>query len=138
MSHLQYTNYEGVGETNNKLYSYSQAVRVSETIKCSGQGGWDFRGDLDAGDLKGQIDLAFKNVERNLQAAGAKGWENVYSVRSYHTSLSASFDLMVEQFHKWMPGHQPTWTCIGVSELGIPGMIVEIEVEAHVPTGSNV
>ncbi|RSL94825.1 hypothetical protein CEP52_012413 [Fusarium oligoseptatum] len=97
MSTLNYFNYEGVGKTNNKLYSYSQAVRVGNIIKCSGQGGWDAEGNIDKDDLKGQIDLAFKN-----------------------------------EFRKWMPGHQPTWTCVGVTELGIPGMIVEIEVEAYV------
>ncbi|RSL76233.1 hypothetical protein CEP51_010147 [Fusarium floridanum] len=132
MSTLNYFNYEGVGKTNNKLYSYSQAVRVGNIIKCSGQGGWDAEGNIDKDDLKGQIDLAFKNVEKNLKDAGAKGWEDVYSVKSFHISLSGSFDLMVEEFRKWMPGHQPTWTCVGVTELGIPGMIVEIEVEAYV------
>ncbi|KAH7007369.1 Endoribonuclease L-PSP/chorismate mutase-like protein [Ilyonectria destructans] len=132
MSGLQYSNYEGVGVTNNRLYSYSQAVRVGNVVKCSGQGGWDNEGNIDDQDLKGQIDLAFKNVEKNLKAAGAKGWSDVYSVKSFHISLSSSFDLMVEEFRKWMPNHQPTWTCVGVTELGIPGMIVEIEVEAVV------
>ncbi|KAH6974233.1 Endoribonuclease L-PSP/chorismate mutase-like protein [Ilyonectria sp. MPI-CAGE-AT-0026] len=132
MSGLQYSNYDGVGVTNNRLYSYSQAVCVGNVIKCSGQGGWDNEGNIDDQDLKGQIDLAFKNVEKNLKAAGAKGWSDVYSVKSFHISLSSSFDLMVEEFRKWMPNHQPTWTCVGVTELGIPGMIVEIEVEAVV------
>lgn len=132
MSTLNYFNYEGVGKTNNKLYSYSQAVRVGNIIKCSGQGGWDAEGNIDKDDLKGQIDLAFKNVEKNLKDAGAKGWADVYSVKSFHISLSGSFDLMVEEFRKWMPDHQPTWTCVGVTELGIPGMIVEIEVEAYI------
>ncbi|KAH8666185.1 Endoribonuclease L-PSP/chorismate mutase-like protein [Ilyonectria robusta] len=118
MSGLHYSNYEGVGITNNRLYSYSQAVRVGNVVKCSGQGG--------------QIELAFKNVEKNLKAAGAKGWSDVYSVKSFHISLSSSFDLMVEAFRMWMPNHQPTWTCVGVTELGISGMIVEIEVEAVV------
>lgn len=130
MSQLKYFNYSGVGTNNNKNYSYSQAVRVGNTIKCSGQGGWDNKGNIDPKDLRTQIDLAFRNVEKNLKDAGATGWADVYSVRSYHISLTDSFDLMVEHFRQWMPNHQPTWTCVGVTELGIPGMIVEIEVEA--------
>lgn len=130
MASQVYSNYEGVGATNSNLYSYSQAVRIGNTIKCSGQGGWDDAGNIDSTNLEGQLDLAFKNVEKNLKAAGARGWEDVYSVRSYHISLSGSFDLMVERFRKWIPSHKPTWTCVGVTELGIPGMIVEIEVEA--------
>ncbi|VUC36378.1 unnamed protein product [Clonostachys rosea] len=131
MSELKYFNYEGVGATNNRLYSYSQSVRVGNVVKCSGQGGWDKDGNIDETDLQKQIDLAFQNVEKNLKDSGLRGWPDVYAVRSYHISLSGSFDLMVEQFRKWMPGHQPTWTCVGVTELGIPGMIVEIEVEAY-------
>lgn len=130
MSSLKYYNYPGVGEVNNREYSYSQSVRVGNIIKCSGQGGWDDNGNIDADDLTGQIAKAFQNVEKNLQNAGLGGWENVHSVRSYHISLEQSFDLMVEQFKKVMPHHQPIWTCVGVRELGIPGMVVEIEVEA--------
>ncbi|GAQ11628.1 rutC family protein YjgH [Aspergillus lentulus] len=130
MSSLQYYNYPGVGEANNRDYSYSQAVRIGDIVKCSGQGGWDDSGNIDGNDLPGQIVKAFQNVEKNLRNAGLRGWEDVYSVRSYHISLEKSFDLMVEQLKKAMPCHQPIWTCVGVRELGIPGMIVEIEVEA--------
>jgi enamine deaminase RidA (YjgF/YER057c/UK114 family) len=132
MSSQKYSNYEGVGARNSELYSYSQAVEVGTVIKCSGQGGWEDDGSIDQEDLEGQIELAFQNVEKNLRTAGARGWEDVYAVRSYHISLSSSFDLMVNQFEKWMPSHKPIWTCVGVTELGIPGMIVEIEVEAIV------
>lgn len=130
MSSLQYYNYPGVGKVNNREYSYSQAVRIGDIVKCSGQGGWDNSGNMDENDLPGQILKAFQNVEKNLRDAGLRGWEDVYSVRSYHISLEKSFDLMVEQFKKAMPRHQPIWTCVGVRELGIPGMTVEIEVEA--------
>lgn len=132
MSNQQYFNYPGVGVTNNREYSYSQAVKVGNIVKCSGQGGWDANGNIDKSDLPGQIELAFQNVEKNLKDAGLKGWENVYSVRSYHISVADSFELVVEQLRKWMPTHQPTWTCLGVTELGLPGMLFEIEVEAIV------
>lgn len=38
MSHLRYYNYPGVGEQNNKAFSYSQAVRIGDRIECAGQG----------------------------------------------------------------------------------------------------
>jgi enamine deaminase RidA (YjgF/YER057c/UK114 family) len=133
MSDLTYYNYPGVGVTNNKTYSYSQAVRIGNIIKCSGQGGWDSDGEIRTQDVAAQIEKAFKNVETNLRDAGLSGWDDVFAVRSYHISLSQSFDTMVQQFRKAMPGHQPVWTCVGVTELGIPGMLVEIEVEARVP-----
>lgn len=38
MAHLQYYSYAGVGASNRERFSYSQAVRVGDTIQCSGQG----------------------------------------------------------------------------------------------------
>jgi enamine deaminase RidA (YjgF/YER057c/UK114 family) len=38
MAHLQYFNYAGYGETAKENYHYSQAVRVGDSIHCSGQG----------------------------------------------------------------------------------------------------
>lgn len=40
---------------------------------------------------------------------------------------------MVRNFHKYCPGHEPIWTCVGVTRLGEDDMRVEIEVVAHVP-----
>lgn len=44
---------------------------------------------------------------------------------------------MVRNFKKWMPDHQPLWTCVGVSRLGLDDMRVEIEVVAHDPEGAT-
>ncbi|KAM0322854.1 hypothetical protein ACHAQA_009195 [Verticillium albo-atrum] len=130
MSQLQYFSYEGFGTRSRRETHYSQAVRVGNTIKCSGQGGWDDEGTLDVNDTAGQIQRAFANVEKNLRDAGARGWEDVYLVRSYHTSMVDQFPLTVEALRKWTPNHQPTWTCLGVATLAVPAMVVEIEVEA--------
>lgn len=99
-------------------------------MKCAGQGGWTTTGDLDATDTKKQVDLAFENVDRVLQAAGLRGWEDVYLIRSYHVDMEASFDYVVEKLKKRIPGHRPVWTCIAVPRLAFPAMLVEIEVEA--------
>ena len=40
MAHLQYFNYAGYGETAKENYHYSQAVRVGDSVHCSGQGGY--------------------------------------------------------------------------------------------------
>lgn len=37
-----------------------------------------------------------------------------------------------------MPDHQPVWTEVGVKELGLPTMNIEIEVEAYDPEGAAV
>jgi enamine deaminase RidA (YjgF/YER057c/UK114 family) len=47
----------------NVLESYSQAVRIGNTIKTSGQGGWDESGNVHP-DVEQQVAVAFQNVEK--------------------------------------------------------------------------
>lgn len=97
-------------------------------------GGWDpATGEIDR-EINAQIDRAFANVELNLRDAGGKGWEQVFRVNSYHVPLNnEAMEAMVRNFRKYMPGHEPLWTCVGVSRLGEDDMRVEIEVVAHDP-----
>ncbi|KAL1596528.1 hypothetical protein SLS60_009175 [Paraconiothyrium brasiliense] len=134
MSHLQYSAYKGVGERNLERYGYQQAVRVGDRIECSGQGGWDPQTGEIYREINKQIEQAFANVDLNLRDAGGKGWEQVFRVNSYHVPLNnEALEAMVAGFKKWMPGHSPIWTCVGVQRLGEDDMRVEIEVVAHDP-----
>lgn len=152
MSHLQYHNYEGIGEKFQQDYWYSQAVRVGDRIEGAGQGktalclarsgtelttlfhigGWDPKTGAIPADTVSQIDQAFRNVDLNLKQAGGKGWEQVFRVTSYHVPMDGeALGAMVRNFKQWMPNHQPIWTCLGVSALAQEAMKIEIEVVAH-------
>ncbi|OGM44723.1 L-PSP endoribonuclease family protein [Aspergillus bombycis] len=134
MSHLPYYNYPGVGERNRQTFKYSQAVRISDRIECSGQGGWDPNTGEFYKEINAQIDQAFANVDLALRTAGGKGWSQVYRVNSYHVPINnEALEAMVRNFRKWMPDHEPLWTCVGVTRLGEDDMRVEIEVVAHDP-----
>jgi enamine deaminase RidA (YjgF/YER057c/UK114 family) len=153
MAHLQFYNYEGVGVKNQQDYWYSQAVRIGDRIECAGQGalvvlilykymglrnfmtgGWDPKSGEIPQEINAEIDQAFENVELNLKHAGGKGWDQVFRVNSYHVPMdNEALGAMVRNFKKWMPGHQPIWTCVGVPNLAQDNMHVEIEVVAHVP-----
>lgn len=86
-------------------------------------------------DINEQIDQAFKNVDLTIKTAGGKGWSQVYRVNSYHLPLNdEALQAMARNFKKWMPDHQPIWTAVGVTRLGMDDMRVEIEVAAHVPS----
>ncbi|KAM0330609.1 hypothetical protein ACHAQA_003558 [Verticillium albo-atrum] len=138
MSHLKYYAYDGVGVTNKKKFLYSQAVRLGDRIECAGQGGWHENGEFEK-EINAQIDLAFANVEKNLKDAGGKGWSQVFRVNSYHVPINdEALAAMVRNFAKWMPDHQPIWTCVGVPRLGEDDMRVEIEVVAHDPEGAKI
>lgn len=101
-------------------------------------GGWDpVTGEFEK-EINAQIDLAFANVERCLKDAGGKGWSQVYRVNSYHVPINdEALSAMVRNFKKYMPDHQPIWTCVGVTRLGEDDMRVEIEVVAHDPEGAK-
>ncbi|CAE6437690.1 unnamed protein product [Rhizoctonia solani] len=135
MSSLQYNDYEGAGQAIGNLCHYSQTVIIGDIVKASGQGGWDANGKTDSNDARGQVDLAFENVEKALCAAGLRGWEDVYSIRSYHCPIDETFNYTVEKLKERIPGHRPIWTAVGVARLAFPEMKIEIEVEAY--RGSN-
>jgi enamine deaminase RidA (YjgF/YER057c/UK114 family) len=100
-------------------------------IKCSGQGGWDpTTGALDANNSDEQIAIAMKNVDLVLKAAGLRGWEDVYHLRSYHTDIRSSWDPLVKALKERIPGHRPCWTAVAVPHLAFPQMLIELEVEA--------
>jgi enamine deaminase RidA (YjgF/YER057c/UK114 family) len=44
---------------------------------------------------------------------------------------------MIKNFKKWMPDHEPLWTCIGVPALHEVAMLVAIEVWAYDPKGTE-
>ncbi|KAH2863167.1 hypothetical protein KXW36_005877 [Aspergillus fumigatus] len=127
-------NYDGVGKAKQAQFKYSQAVRVGDRIECAGQGGWNPSTGTIPRDINAQIDQAFANVDLNLRNAGGAGWSQVYRVNSYHVPINdEALEAMVRNFRKWVPGHEPIWTCVGVTRLGEDDMRVEIEVVAHVP-----
>lgn len=124
-----YSNYETKNE--NQRYHYSRAVRIGPLIKCAGQGGWNLDGSI-PNDANKQISIAFQNVDRAVKSAGGRGWEDVISVRSYHLDIHGQLSSFVDHLKKYLPNHLPIWTCIGVTALGDPEMLVEVEVEAYV------
>ena len=82
-------------------------------------------------DVDTQIDQAFSNVELALKDAGGKGWEQVYRINSYHVPLDdVAKGGMLRNMKKWCPNHQPLFTTIGVVNLAVKEMKVEIEVVA--------
>lgn len=149
MSSQTYVNEKGAGQKHSDLGHYSQAVILGDIVKCSGQGGWDSEGNLEGYDERAQIDNAFDNVDRVLQAAGLRGWEDVrndqlaipskrhtdiktqvYCLRSYQLNIGEHWSYLVEKLRKRIPDHRPIWTALSVPSLAFKPMTVELEVEA--------
>lgn len=135
MSSLNFINEDGPGQKLSDTYHYSQVVHIPGTpiVKASGQGGWNEKGALDAGDIEGQVRLAFQNVDNVLRAAGLRGWEDVYLLRTYAVDMDAAFPHLSARLRERIPDHRPLWTALSVPRLATPDMLIEIEVEAYKP-----
>lgn len=66
--------YPGTGQDNTNQYHYSQAVKVGNIIRTSGQGGWDDNGNIvkagkDEKDEKNNKDLEVAKAFENAMTA---------------------------------------------------------------------
>jgi enamine deaminase RidA (YjgF/YER057c/UK114 family) len=79
-----------------------------------------------------QIESCFDNADAALKAAGVKeGLFKAHKIHCWLTDVSHESAMMEIWRRKW-PEHRPTWMTIGTNALCGQGMIVEIQVEAHI------
>jgi enamine deaminase RidA (YjgF/YER057c/UK114 family) len=117
-----------------KRMQFSQAVRAGDTVWVSGQVGMDEKGAVAEG-IENQARLAFQNLKRVLSEAGAS-LADVVELVTFHTSM-----VEIRGFAKvkaeFIPDNFPAWTAIGIKELVMPQLLVEIRATAVVGSGSS-
>jgi enamine deaminase RidA (YjgF/YER057c/UK114 family) len=111
-------------------------MEIDRRVELSGQGGWHpMTLDYPAGvPIETEVARAFDNVAYMLNTIGLN-WSHVAHVNSYHVPeadgrIAGATAEVVRQFRFRMPNHMPIWTCLGVTQLGDPGMRVEIRAIA--------
>jgi len=113
-------------------YRYSPGVIVpagSDLLFVSGQVGRDAEGQVVL-DPERQFVTAFENLRSILEHAGAV-MSNVVEITTYHTSM-ADLALFAEVKARYLDTTPyPAWTGIGVGELALPGLRVEIRATAR-------
>jgi enamine deaminase RidA (YjgF/YER057c/UK114 family) len=108
--------------------SYAPAVRVAETLFCAGQVGRT--ADLQViEDPEQQFVAAWENL-RSVLAAGGCRFEDVVDMTTYHVDMSQHMTVFRDVKNRLFPQGTCAWTCIGVSELAHPGLLVEIKCVA--------
>jgi len=102
---------------------FSQAVRMGNMIWISGQVGMDEKFQMAEG-VEAQARQAFQNLKNVLEEAGAS-IEDVVELVTYHLSMKdiGKFSKAKSEFFK---NDYPAWTAVGVNELVMPGLLVEI------------
>jgi enamine deaminase RidA (YjgF/YER057c/UK114 family) len=115
-------------------YGFSQGIEVtnsSRVLYCAGQASVDDTGrPVHLGDMRKQIDQAFRNLETVLKASGF-ALANVVRLNYYTTDVEAflaASDIVGSRLTAAQS--QPSGTLLGVTKLAFPGLMIEIEATA--------
>jgi enamine deaminase RidA (YjgF/YER057c/UK114 family) len=113
-----------------EAHGYSAAVRSGDLLFVSGQVGSRKDGTPEP-EFTRQVELAFRNLEAVLAAAGA-GFDDIVDVTSFHTDPENQFGVIMEVKNRFFPvPPHPAWTAVGVNWLA--GFEFEIKAIARIP-----
>lgn len=125
-----------VGGLSEPVSHYTDAVQFNNLLFISGVAPFDTNGHLVApGDVVAQTRQIFENMRAVLAAAGAR-FADVLRVTVYLTDVKDR-RLINPIRQEYFGSTRPASTLIGVAELIVPGMKVEIEAIAALPTASD-
>lgn len=115
-------------------YAYASSVAPGARLVCTaGACPLDERGvTVSPGDVTGQAEQVMANLAAALEAAGARLADvvvsTVYVASAERADLVAAWDVVRRHFGD----HDPPSTLLGVTVLGYPGQLVEVQVMAAV------
>ena len=109
-------------------YRHAPAMRVGNLVWTSGQVGITDDGHTPE-TVYEQAELAFQNLQRVLECAGAS-MDDIVELQSFHVGLpdgSLEFRAVKDRF---LPRTTPAWTGVGVSYVALPGILLEVKAMA--------
>ncbi|MFI7103476.1 RidA family protein [Streptomyces sp. NPDC050161] len=115
---------------------FSQATRAGDLIWVSGQVGVDPTTLKPADGMETQARLAFEGVKAVLEAAGA-GLADIVELTTFHTDLRGDMPEFSRVKDEYLPDRYPSWTAVGVTQLALPELLVEIRVVAAAGSGDD-
>ena len=112
-------------------HGYSAAIQSGDLLFISGQVGSRADGTPEP-DFAAQVSLAFDNLRRVLEAAGA-GFDDIVDLTTFHTDPENQFEtIMAIKAEIFTQPPYPNWTAVGVTWLA--GFDFEIKVIARLPS----
>jgi enamine deaminase RidA (YjgF/YER057c/UK114 family) len=109
-------------------FHFSQATRMGNTIWVSGQVGVD-AAMAPAQGMEAQAHLAFQALRSVLEAAGAT-LADIVELTTFHTDLRGDIHTFARVKDEYIPDRYPSWTAVGVTQLALPELCVEIRAVA--------
>ena len=111
-------------------HHFAPAVIDGEHLRCSGMIG--LRPDLSVSeDPAAQFTQAFENLRGLLDEAGLT-FADVTEINSYHVGLQTHITTFTTAKDEFVVAPYPAWTAVGVTELAVPGALVEIQLTARI------
>ena len=114
-----------------KAYGYSHAVKIGNSIKVSGAVSMDDEGNPAAvGDLAQQMKNCYADLEKILTHYGCT-FDDVVVENVFTTDMALFLEHSAYRSTIYK-NHFPTGSWLGVKELALPELMIEIELEVHV------
>lgn len=113
-----------------KAYGYSHAVKIGNSIKVSGAVSMDDEGNPTAvGDLEQQMKNCYADLEKVLKHYGCT-FDDVVVENIFTTNMPLFLEKAGYR-NEIYTKHFPTGSWLGVKELALPELMIEIELEVH-------
>lgn len=109
-------------------FHFAPAARTGDRLFCSGQIGFGPDGKVSE-DAETQFVQAFENLGLILKEAGL-GFGDIVDITTFHVGLQAHMQTFMAVKDRFIAEPYPAWTAIGITELAIPGALVEIKATA--------
>lgn len=111
---------------------YLPAIQAGNFLFCAGQVGRD-DDLLVIADPEHQFEACWRNL-RIVLAEGGCTFDDVIEMTTFHVGLRDHMPLFREVKDRCFPRATCAWTCVGVVELAVPGLLVEIKCVAMKPS----
>ena len=116
-------------------YHFSPATRVGDMVWVSGQVGVD--ADMKpAQGMHAQARIAFECLKLVLEEAGAS-LADVVELTTFHMDLHGDIDAFIAVKDQYFPSRYPSWSAVGVTQLALPGLLIEIRAMAVAGSGEE-
>ena len=110
-------------------YHFAPAVKDGDRLFCSGVIGVGADGKA-LPDPEAQFTQAFESLSAVLAASGA-ALGDVVEITTFHVGLQQHLGKFMRVKDKYLREPYPAWTAIGITELAVPGGLVEIRATAR-------
>jgi enamine deaminase RidA (YjgF/YER057c/UK114 family) len=85
--------------------------------------------------IEAQSRLAFQNLQKVISEAGGS-LEDVVELVTFHTSM-ADMKVFSKVKSEFFPENYPAWTAVGVTELALPSLLIEVRATAVIGSGAG-